>query len=87
MEVVIMEKNKIKIIGKARNINYDSQGNPFFRWHGRRIYLEDCPRAFEEYETTSGKPVDIVGYYAFGLAGILLEFLDNGEKIRVWNYI
>ena len=82
-----MEKNKIKIIGKARKINYDRQGNPFFTWHGSRIYLEDCPRAFEEYETASGKPVDIVGYYAFGLAGILLEFLDNGEKIRVWNYI
>ena len=82
-----MEKNKIKIIGKARNINYDSQGNPFFTWHGSRIYLEDCPRAFEEYETASGKTVDIVGYYAFGLAGILLEFLDNGDRIRVWDYL
>lgn len=89
-----MEKYTIKCVGKARKIRYDGDGNAYFNYGDFKIFLEDCPRINgawsgcpSEHYDKNGKKIDIVGYYAFGLAGILLEFLDNGDRIRVWDYI
>ncbi len=83
--------NKYKSIGRAKQIYFNNNGEPYFRWNNRRIYLDNVIRVsypimcYKQYEGD----VDYIisGVYSFGYNGIYVSIDDNSAYVMLWDEI
>lgn len=79
---------KYKKIGREKQIQWTYNGVPFFRYHNRRIKLDDVLRLIHPimyYNKYAGDINGIIsGYYTEGLNGFLVEITEGGESVILW---
>ena len=76
-------------------IRYNTAGNPFFIFQGRRYYLDNFLRtsnawtgtASEEITANDGEKIRLAGYQAETFyKPLFIEIDEGGEAVRVYQY-
>lgn len=78
----------IRAIGRNKKIDFNFSGDPFFRWNGRRVKLDEVMRLSYPvfYEDENGKTGAIGGYIGISNCyGVLVEITNDGEKVQLWD--
>lgn len=88
-EYTTKDGNRIRKNGREKRVYFNSNGDPYFVWGGRRQYFDDIPRLTYPvmYEDENGKLGAIGGYICLcNFGGVLVELLD-GEAVQLWDEI
>ena len=80
----------VRTIGRDKGIFENKNGEPFFNWNGRRVYLDTVLRLTYPimYEDQDGKLGAIGGYIGISNCyGILVEVTCDGEAVQLWEEV
>ena len=74
--------------GRGKLIYFNNNGELYFVWNGKRIYLDHVMRLTYPvmYNDDNGKTGVISGYLTLtNWYGVLVEINDSGDTVQLWN--